>query len=579
MYVTNSSAAAGTTGPPSPACFQVNQLTCPTGSITLTGNGAPVDSGTFTLNNNGYTRDIAPTLAGGTYSLVAQYGGDNSYNQSSSTYSLTVTPAPTSMSVPYIPYSPEIVGQPVTISAFLITNLYSGLAPTGTITFFDGTTTAMTGPVMYSSRPGQPGALFASITGTLTATFSTSGTHSITAQYNGDPSYAASTSSPWNATVLWPSTTAVSATSTNVNYGDPVTVTAQVTGSGKAPTMTGQFQFYGSYTSIPSPVTPTLSTDASGNQVLTATVTTTPLASEYVQATYSGDTNFQGSSQFVSINVNIPDFNLSVPNAPFNITAGQSGTLQLSVVPATNSSSPVTLSCAGNMPIGYSCSLQPSTVNLANGATASATLTLSPPSGAALVGRTASVKHTGTLLFPFGTNPLWPVSLLTGLAALLSLRRVQKRKDLRITLGFGLACIISFIIGCGGGNASIPPPPPGPSTTSTTVTTSASKVAQNSSVTFTAKVAGQGNPTGNVSFYANGAWIGQSTLSGGTATLNASLIFPGVYSITAQYLGDSNNLASTSPGVSEAVTGNTFMQVNGQTSTLFHSVNVTVMLQ
>ncbi len=277
--------------------------------------------------------------------------------------------------------------------------------------------------------------------------------------------------------------------------------------------------------------------------------------------------------------MNIPDFNLSVPNAPFNITAGQSGTLQLSVVPATNSSSPVTLSCAGNMPIGYSCSLQPSTVNLANGATASATLTLSPPSGAALVGRTASVKHTGTLLFPFGTNPLWPVSLLTGLAALLSLRRVQKRKDLRITLGFGLACIISFIIGCGGGNASIPPPPPGPSTTSTTVTTSASKVAQNSSVTFTAKVAGQGNPTGNVSFYANGAWIGQSTLSGGTATLNASLIFPGVYSITAQYLGDSNNLASTSPGVSEAVTGNTFMQVNGQTSTLFHSVNVTVTLQ
>jgi len=92
-------------------------------------------------------------------------------------------------------------------------------------------------------------------------------------------------------------------------------------------------------------------------------------------------------------------------------------------------------------------------------------------------------------------------------------------------------------------------------------------------------VTGQGNPTGSVSFYAGGSWIGQANLSAGTAALNTFLALPGVYAITAQYAGDPNNLASTSPGVSEAVTGATVMQVNGQTSTLFHSVNVTVTLQ
>jgi hypothetical protein len=92
-------------------------------------------------------------------------------------------------------------------------------------------------------------------------------------------------------------------------------------------------------------------------------------------------------------------------------------------------------------------------------------------------------------------------------------------------------------------------------------------------------VTGQGNPAGSVSFYAAGSWIGQANLSAGTAVLNTSLAFPGVYSITAQYAGDPNNLASTSPGVSAGVTGTTVMQVNAQTSNLFHSVNVTVTLQ
>jgi len=154
---------------------------------------------------------------------------------------------------------------------------------------------------------------------------------------------------------------------------------------------------------------------------------------------------------------------------------------------------------------------------------------------------------------------------------------------MRLSLGFGLVFVISLMIGCGGGSSYTPPaprpPPTGPFATTTTVSASSAKVAQSAPVTFTAKVTGQGNPSGTVNFYASGSWIGASTLAAGTATLSTSLPFPGIYSITAQYAGDSNNLNSTSPGVGESITGSTVMQVNAQTSTLFHSVNVTVTLQ
>src|SRR5205823_8113747 len=109
-----------------------------------------------------------------------------------------------------------------------------------------------------------------------------------------------------------------------------VTVTATVTSTGKTPPMTGTFGFYGSFTPIPGPVTPTLSTDASGNQVLTATITTTPQSSEIISASYSGDANFASvgaTSPFIS--VFIPDF--SIPDTIITVTAGQPQTVTINV--------------------------------------------------------------------------------------------------------------------------------------------------------------------------------------------------------------------------------------------------------
>jgi hypothetical protein len=585
IYVTDKNGVATTTGPPSPTCYQENMLTCPSGTVTLTDNGTLVDTGgggpgVYNLNNFGYTRDLTPKLLGGVHSLVANYSGDNSYQPSTSAADMfTVTPAVTHTQMDSYPIS-VVQGQTFQLEANVTSQLVGSAAlvayPGGTVTFYDGNT-PLTGPVQITH--GANGQIYADI---YNISLSLPGPHTFTAQYSGDSNYTASTSSPVTTILLIKTAMTLSVSATTINYGQSITATAILSSNSKGPVITSQIFFNAPNGTVTNIIT-TPGTDANGNQMLTVTVTLTPIGTESINAFYQGDANYAPSSSTNDlITVNIPDFSLNVPNTPFNIASGQSGTLQISVVPATNNSSPVTFFCNGIPPVSYSCSLQPSTVNLSNGMASSVGLTLSPsPSGAARAKNAVTRKRTDPYLFSFGPNPLWPLSLLSNLAALLSLRWARKRRDLRLSFGFGLVCVISLIIGCGGGssNSGPPPPPPGPFATTTAVTTSSAKVAQNAAVAFTAKVTGQGNPTGSVAFYANGGGIGVSTLSSGTAMLNTTLPSAGIYSITAQYAGDSNNLASTSPAVSEAVTGSTVIQVTGNTGTLVHSVNVTVTLQ
>src|SRR5271166_237888 len=146
VYVTNSGGTANPSGAPNGACAQTSNVACPTGTISLTANGAPVDGGTFTMNDIGYTRDIAPTLPGGTYPLAAAYSGDTSYQPSNISETFTVNPAPTTMFAPATDVGTSLIGQPAFLGANVNSQAFTGVAPTGTITFYDGGT-ALTGPV------------------------------------------------------------------------------------------------------------------------------------------------------------------------------------------------------------------------------------------------------------------------------------------------------------------------------------------------------------------------------------------------------------------------------------------------
>ncbi|MBA0087620.1 MAG: Ig-like domain repeat protein, partial [Acidobacteria bacterium Pan2503] len=65
-----------------------------TGTVTITDNGSPLDTGTFTINSQGHAEDQPIQLTGGTHTLSATYSGDISYNPITTavTDMVTVTP-------------------------------------------------------------------------------------------------------------------------------------------------------------------------------------------------------------------------------------------------------------------------------------------------------------------------------------------------------------------------------------------------------------------------------------------------------------------------------------------------------
>src|SRR5882762_3245886 len=320
MYVTNSGGAPSTSGPPTGACTQASKVACPSGTITLTANGQGLDrvNGIYHLNDIGYTRDLSPTLSGGTYNLAAVYSGDTSYQGSNTSETFTVNVAPTTLTTPFSGNYPFTVGTPTTIGSDVNVNFNGGAAPTGTITYYDGTT-QLAGTVNYVPIAGTSGSP-AVLRSVITTTFTTGGTHTITAKYSGDMNYAAATSSALNEPAVYPTNLVLTLSTTNINFGQNLTATAQVTTSVNSPRMTGQIRFSG-YPQ-PSLVTGTLSTDTNGNQVLSATTSTTLLSSDDIQAIYEGDANFQGSVAMTWVNVFTPDF--SLPSSPaITVTAGQ----------------------------------------------------------------------------------------------------------------------------------------------------------------------------------------------------------------------------------------------------------------
>jgi len=74
---------------------------CPTGNLTVTSDGNPI--GTFALNSAGYMEDQYILLPGGTHAVQAQYAGDSSFNSSSATSSITITPAVSATAAPTVP--------------------------------------------------------------------------------------------------------------------------------------------------------------------------------------------------------------------------------------------------------------------------------------------------------------------------------------------------------------------------------------------------------------------------------------------------------------------------------------------
>lgn len=573
---------------------------CPTGNVAIADNGTALASGGFGLNSQGYTEDQSVQLTGGTHTLAANYSGDNSYNASSGTDAVTVTPAATTTAITYS-YPPVTVtiGSPndLYIQALTQSNA-AGAAPGGTYTVFDGSTQLS---AMVNTQ-GSAGSATrgASLNGSISTTLSPpSGPHTLTVTYTGDSNYAGSTSAPITFSAVYPTSMTIAASSTNIIYGGSITLTATVAttnpASNAALKPTGSVQFTGGSTGVISnPVTIAVAQNASGNWILTATVTVTPPNSETFGASYSGDSNYAnstGGSPYV--NVTIPDFSVSVGSVPLAITAGQIGTATVTITPATNYTSTVQLSCGTSLIPGTACGISPPSVTLSNGTPATATLTITTtaPSSTMTAWVVPLARHP--MLFPFRRGEWWSLSLLAGFAAFLLMLIPGGEKARSGARGFALACVLSFAIGCGGGASANGGgggsgggggggANTGPYSTTTTIAASSTKLAIGSGITFTVTVDASNTATGQVVFGSSDcpSWfIPGVALSNGTASQNTVTPVVGTCSVLAQYPGDASDFTSTSNPLNIAITGVTQQQIIGQTGSDSHSLGVSVAIQ
>lgn len=126
------------------------------------------------------------SLPGGTNSIIAVYAGDANFAASTAKAVKQVVDKASTTTTLASSLNPSNVGQSVTFTANVVPQ-YGGI-PTGTVTFYDGTTLLKTvgvneGEAKYTTK-------------TLTV-----GTHTITATYGSSTSFEGSTSAPLTQTV------------------------------------------------------------------------------------------------------------------------------------------------------------------------------------------------------------------------------------------------------------------------------------------------------------------------------------------------------------------------------------------
>ena len=361
VYSGDSSNAAST----SPVLSEIVSLASATTSIIAsteqTSSGQPVTftaivsgynpTGTIQFMNGTIALGSPATLTGaiatlttsslsvGTHSVTAVYSGDSSNSTSTSApVSETIASAGTTITSVVSTLNPAPLGQPVTFLAAV-----AGTNPTGTIQFKDGST-SLGAPVAMTSGAAS-----------MTTLSLAGGTHPITAAYSGDSSNTTSTSAILPEVVSRGSSTTRIASSLNpATPGQPVTITATVTGNNP----TGSVEFLDGTASLTPPV------PLVGN---TAAFTTSSLSAgtHSITAAYGGDgSNLMSASlvlsqvittktaQTITFGV-LPNVTYGV--APITLSASASSALPVSFTltsgPAALSGSTLTITGAGTVTI------------------------------------------------------------------------------------------------------------------------------------------------------------------------------------------------------------------------------------
>lgn len=551
-------------------------LTATVTQATTTGNGGAF-SGTVTFLDGGVSIGSAVLSAGGTatlnvtslsvggHSIVASFGGSANYVASSSTpMAETILMASTGTTL-VSSVAPAIAGVPLTLTATVTGN--GGIA-TGTVKFLDGTAVLGTG------------ALNAGGVATLAVPALAVGQHALTAVYGGDAKDNGSTSAVLTQTVqLGTTATALTSSLNPSTFGSSITFTAAVTTNGSNVTGTVTFTDGGTV----------IGTAAVNSGAAVLSSSTLALGAHTIVATYSGDAN-NAASQSTALSEQVQQAgpvtltssaNPSIAGTAVNFTAAiaapqgyavtgsvtfKDGATVLGTA-AVNSTGTATFSTSA-LAVGqhsivaeYSGDTNnraaDSSVLLQTVQTAGTKVTLAGSANPSVAGSaltlTASVTGTGgsvtgTVTFQDGTVQLGVATLNSAGVATFTTS----------SLTAGLHTIVGVYSGDANNLASTSAALAESIEQTTTVALAASEnpALKLDAVTFTATVANSGNvtPTGTVVFSDGTAVLGTVAVSAsGTAAFTASSLAIGQHTITAAYSGDTLNLASTSPALTEAV--------------------------
>lgn len=379
--------------------------------------------GTSRLNSGSIAIFDTALLSTGMHSVTASYLGytavaqqTGSFAPSSSTaVSVTVNANPTSTSLTALPSSTQ-TGSVVSLTAIVTS---SKGAPEGAVTFFDGT-------LPLSAQP-----LDGTGTAVSNVTFASAGTHTLTASYQANGNFAASTSSPFSVTVSSGAQAIRSSTQLTAMQSsqlvDGITLTATVTSQRSAPT--GNIVFMDGAARLG---------EASLNSkgVTTYPTQLTAPGLHYLRALYSGNSQLGPSVSPALLEqapLNSPDFSLSLSTASITVRQGQTASIAATVSPINGFKTAVTLSCGSEMP-NMSCSFEPG----------------SAPDG---LGTSVMVINTAQRLASFSfrspkqiasRRALWGAALFC-FVVLLMLRPPRRR----LSLSFACFLLVASAVGCG----------------------------------------------------------------------------------------------------------------------------------
>ncbi len=407
--VTLMATVAGTGGTPSGTVTFLDGTTT-IGTATLAGGSASITT---------------TTLSSATHGITARYAGDTTFAASTSAaQTVTVTANTVSVALAATP-SIAVPGTTITLAATL-SGATGTAAPTGTVTFLDGTTVVGTAPV-------------ASNAATLKTATLAVGTHNITAMYGGDAGYAAATSAAQTVVIraAAATSTVLASSSASTSFGSSVTFTATVASAVTSGAPTGTVTFLDGTT--------TLGTGTVSGGTATYTTTALAVGAHTITATYGGDALFLAStSTGFTQTVTAPTIALSATPTSLMITRGSSGTATITVTPMGSYSGTLSFGC-GTLPQFAHCLFAPATLTFTASQTPqTTTLTIS-----------TNNTTTGMLRRTEGLSKIVAATLFLPLGLLGFAARRKPRLTL-LVLFVMLSAGALGLTGCGGASTTTP---------------------------------------------------------------------------------------------------------------------------